>query len=90
MERVTGIGGIFFKAKNPARLAAWYKKHLGLTFENETVAVFHWKKGSSKANPGSTVWSVMEENTKYFAPSKSPLMVNYRVANLKKLMALLR
>jgi len=89
-KRVTGIGGIFFKAKDPKKLAAWYKKHLGIELEGDTVATFRWKAGTSKTRPGTTVWSVMPRTTKYFKPSRSPFMINYRVDDLHALLKQLR
>jgi predicted enzyme related to lactoylglutathione lyase len=90
MKRVTGIGGIFFKAKDPEKLAAWYKKHLGVELQGDTMSIFEWKKGASKARPGSTVWTVMPKASKYFKPSKSPFMINYRVDDLVALVKQLR
>jgi predicted enzyme related to lactoylglutathione lyase len=90
MKRVTGIGGIFFKAKDPKKLAAWYRKHLGVEIEHDTMATYKCKAGASRARPGSTVWSVMPKTSKYFKPSKSPFMINYRVDDLHALLKQLR
>jgi predicted enzyme related to lactoylglutathione lyase len=90
MERVTGIGGIFFKAKHPAKLAAWYAKHLGFRVEHGVMAVFQWRQGATARRPGMTVWSAFPEKTGYFAPGKKPFMVNYRVKNLDRMLAQLR
>ncbi len=90
MKRVTGIGGVFFKARDPKKLAAWYRKHLGIELESDTVATFRWKTAASRTRPGSTVWSVMPRTTKYFRPSKSPFMINYRVDDLLALLRQLR
>ena len=90
MKRVTGIGGIFFKAKDPKKLAAWYQKHLGVDLLSDTVATFKWKTGASRSRPGSTVWSVMPKTSKYFRPSKAPFMINYRVDDLHALLKQLR
>ena len=84
MERVTGIGGIFFKARDPAALGAWYERHLGVTLGWATGSVFRWE------GPGSTVWSPFSAETTYFAPSSAPFMINYRVADLAAMLEQLR
>lgn len=88
--RVTGIGGIFFKAKNPAKLGAWYQKHLGFSIEDWGGANFPWRDATQPKKKGTTVWSPFEAKTKYFGPGKQGHMLNYRVANLKKLLAQLK
>ena len=90
MKRVTGLGGIFFKAKNPAKLGAWYKKHLGLPVEEWGGASFPWRDAKKPARKGATIWSPFEAKTKYFGSSKQVLMVNYRVANLQRVLAQLK
>ncbi|HEY1090366.1 MAG TPA: VOC family protein [Burkholderiaceae bacterium] len=86
MQRVTGIGGIFFKAKDPAGLRAWYQKHLGIDVQSWGGAAFSW--GGVDSQPGSTIWSVGSGGN--FAPSTSTFMINYRVADLAALMQVLR
>ena len=88
MKRVTGIGGIFFKAKDPDKLKAWYRTHLGVESES-WGAVFHWRDDPRSAN-GSTAWSIFPEQTKYFEPSTQSFMINFRVANLQELLDVLR
>ena len=88
MKRVTGIGGIFFKAKDPEKLKAWYRTHLGVESES-WGAVFHWRDDPRSAN-GSTAWSIFPEQTKYFEPSTQSFMINFRVANLQELLDVLR
>jgi len=88
MKRVTGIGGIFFKAKDPDKLKAWYRTHLGVESES-WGAVFHWHD-DPRAADGSTAWSIFPEQTKYFEPSTQPFMINFRVANLSELLDALR
>lgn len=88
MQRVTGIGGIFFKAKDPVALRAWYQKHLGFDVQSWGGTMFEWSaSGSSK---GSTTWSVSSVEDDYFAPSSSAFMINYRVADLHGLLQALR
>ena len=83
MQRVTGIGGIFFKAKDPKALAEWYRKHLGIDVQPWGGATF------PDAN-GMTVWSIFPDTTEYLAPSTQPFMINYRVADLHALLEVLR
>lgn len=88
MKRVTGIGGVFIKAKDPARLGAWYKTHLGIDVQVWGGAVFHWVDDAGAPAHGATAWSVGDGSN--FAPSKASFMVNYRVADLQGLLRLLR
>ncbi len=90
MKRVTGIGGIFFKAKDPKALAAWYKLHLGMNVEEWGGVAFRWKDESNPEGGGTTIWNPFKEDTSYFAPSTSNFMVNYRVEDLHALLATLR
>jgi catechol 2,3-dioxygenase-like lactoylglutathione lyase family enzyme len=82
LKRVTGIGGIFIKSADPARLREWYRRHLGLDIEA-------WG-GTAFTGPGTTVWNLFEASSNYFAPSQAPFMVNYRVERLHPLLAALR
>lgn len=84
MKKVTGIGGIFFKCKDPDNMKAWYQKHLGLN-TNQYGAVFEWHQGADSTKKGFTNWSPFNETTKYFAPSEKDFMINYRVENLEAL-----
>jgi predicted enzyme related to lactoylglutathione lyase len=86
MERVLGLGGVFFKARDPEALAAWYAKHLGVPAEpGQTHGVF-----SAGGAGEQTVWSAFPTNTNYFGPGNSLLMLNYRVRNLDAMLAQLR
>ena len=87
MKRVTGIGGIFFKARDPQALGAWYRTHLGLDVSEWGGTVFRWADDSAT---GTTLWSAFKHDTDYFAPSTAPFMVNFRVADLHALLAALR
>jgi predicted enzyme related to lactoylglutathione lyase len=89
MKRVTGIGGIFFKAQDPKALGEWYRKHLGMNVEDWGGVAFRWSDDPS-ADSGSTIWSPFKHDTDYFAPSTAPFMINLRVADLHGLLALLR
>jgi predicted enzyme related to lactoylglutathione lyase len=88
MQRVTGIGGVFFKSKDPRKLSVWYEKHLGLKSE-DNVVFFRWRDANTDA-PGTTLLSFFPQDTKYFEPGTSPLMMNYRVENLDALLEMLR
>ena len=90
MKRVTGIGGIFFKARDPKALGAWYRRHLGMELEDWGGAVFHWKGPDNPEGVGTTVWSPFAADTDYFAPGSASFMINYRVDDLHALLATLR
>lgn len=90
MKRVTGIGGIFFQARNPVALRAWYQKHLGIDIQDWGGAVFTWSDDDGNPRKGTTTWSVNGTDSDYFAPSTSPFMINYRVPNLAVLLEVLR
>ena len=89
MKRVTGIGGIFFKSKDPQQLTDWYRKHLGIEAEGWNGFAFQWSN-DPRAESGSTIWSIFPDSTKYFDPSDRPFMINFRVADLASLLAQLR
>jgi len=84
MKRVTGIGGIFFKCKDPDKLKEWYSTHLGLN-TNQYGVVFEWYQGADSTKKGFTNWSPFKQTTKYFEPSTKDFMINYRVDNLEAL-----
>jgi catechol 2,3-dioxygenase-like lactoylglutathione lyase family enzyme len=88
MKRVTGIGGIFFKAQDPNALSAWYRDHLGLEVSEWNGAIFKW--GGNGSEPGMTIWSPFAADTTYMAPSASSFMINFRVADLVALLAALK
>ena len=90
MKRVTGIGGVFFKAGDPVALRAWYKTHLGIDVQPWGGAVFGWTDDAGKPAPGMTVWSIGSADGESFAPSRSSFMINYRVADLHGLLQALR
>jgi len=81
LQRVTGIGGIFFKCKEPGKVREWYKTHLGLN-TNQYGTVFEWRQATDSSKKGFSQWSPFAEKTKYFAPSTKEFMINYRVDNL--------
>lgn len=87
MKRVTGIGGIFFQAKDPKALQAWYRTHLGIDVQPWGGAAFTWADDTGAPMKGSTIWSVGADA---FAPGRATFMVNYRVHDLAALLAALR
>ena len=89
IKKVTGIGGIFFKCKDPNKVKDWYKTHLGLT-TNQYGTVFEWRQGADPAKKGFTQWSPFKETTRYFEPSTRDFMINYRVENLEALVGELK
>ena len=84
MKKVTGIGGIFFKSKDPQKMREWYQKNLGIE-ANEYGASFEWFEGADSTKKGITQWAPFSETTKYFEPSSKDFMINYRVENLEAL-----
>jgi len=87
--RVTGIGGIFFKAGDPKALVRWYRRHLGIHIE-DSVALFTWRSGKDGKGKGHTVWSIFPAGTKYFGEDGASFMINYRVRDLDGVLAALR
>jgi predicted enzyme related to lactoylglutathione lyase len=85
IKKVTGIGGIFFKCKDPNKVREWYQKNLGLNV-NQYGSVFEWYQGADSTKKGFTQWSPFNEKTKYFEPSTKDFMINYRVADLTSLL----
>ena len=90
MKRVTGIGGIFFKANDPEKLSDWYRAHLGIECERESGAIFKWRKGDDPNSERYAVWSPFPEDTDYFAPSTKPFMINLQVENLDEVLTQLQ
>jgi len=89
MARVTGIGGIFMKARDPKALGEWYRTHLGIDVQDWGGAAFRWNEPEPQPY-GTTAWCLFPESSTYFAPSSAPFMVNYRVENLAELLDALR
>lgn len=90
-QKATGIGGVFFRAKNPAKLGAWYSRHLGLPVDEQwNGCQFHWREFKDPKKAGSTVWSAFKADTDYFGSRRQGHMINYRVADLKKMLAQLK
>jgi len=89
MKRVTGIGGIFFKCRDPKKMTEWYRQHLGLN-TNPYGATFEWFEGADSSTKAQTQWSPFPESTDYFEPTARDFMINYRVENLEALVEVLK
>ena len=90
MAKVTGIGGVFLKCRGDhAALSAWYQKHLGMPLESWGGAVLRWPDDKSD-DKGLTVWNLAASDTKWFSPSESSFMINYRVDDLDELLSQLQ
>ena len=89
-RRVTGIGGIFFKARDPQALREWYRRHLGIDVQPWGGASFRWHDPELPEPDGSTVWNIFPASTTYFAPSEAGFMINYRVDDLAAVLDALR
>ena len=89
MKRVTGIGGIFFKCRDPKKMTEWYRQHLGLN-TNPYGATFEWFEEAESSTKAQTQWSPFPESTDYFEPSARDFMMNYRVENLEALVEVLK
>ncbi len=84
MKKVTGIGGIFFKCKDPNKMKEWYKTHLGID-AGQYGASFEWYEDAEGKKKGLTQWNLNSETAKLYEPSKKDFMINYRVDNLEAL-----
>ncbi len=90
MKRVTGIGGIFFKANDAPTLHAWYKRHLGIDVQSWGGTAFSWTDEEGRPTGGSTIWSISARESDTFSPSSAAFMINYRVEDLHGLVKLLK
>jgi predicted enzyme related to lactoylglutathione lyase len=84
MARVTGIGGVFLRSKDPKRLSAWYIEHLGLP-ATEWGVNFEWKD-EIPAGTGQTAWATFPDDTKHFGEGRQEVMIDYRVDDLDTLL----
>jgi predicted enzyme related to lactoylglutathione lyase len=89
MARITGIGGIFFKARDPDGLRSWYRQHLGLDIQKWGGVVFR-AAGAPDGGEAITVWNIFPSTSDYFAPGSAEFMINYRVDSLADMLASLR
>jgi catechol 2,3-dioxygenase-like lactoylglutathione lyase family enzyme len=88
--RISGIGGIFFKAKDPDGLTQWYRSHLGIPVDEHGIAKFAWREDEHPATRALTVWAPFPDDTEYFGRASSQFMINYRVRDLDAVLAALR
>jgi predicted enzyme related to lactoylglutathione lyase len=89
-QRVTGIGGVFFKVADPAATKAWYQENLGIEPDEHGNVAFEWREKENPETVGQTVWSPFKKTSTYFDPSTSPFMLNFRVRDLHKMLAQLK
>jgi len=90
MAKITGIGGVFFKSRSDHKeLAAWYNKNLGMPMEGWGGTILRWPDDTAE-DGGLTVWTTADNDSKWFSPSESSFMINYRVDNLDELLAQLK
>ncbi|MCL4253548.1 MAG: VOC family protein [Anaerolineae bacterium] len=85
MEKVVGIGGFFFRSKNPQALAEWYEKNLGINQSPQDYNAIPWQQQA-----GITIFAPFEESTDYFGRASQQWMINFRVQNLDAMVAQLR
>jgi catechol 2,3-dioxygenase-like lactoylglutathione lyase family enzyme len=88
-NRVTGLGGVFFKADDPQKLYQWYEEHLGIK-GGDQGAMFQWRDKEDPNREGMTIWAIFPRKTSYFQPSDAPFMLNYRVDDLDAVLDALR
>ena len=90
-KRVSGIGGVFFKAKDPTKLGQWYAKNLDIQMEHDMpMTTFQWRQVEDPERKGTTVWSLFPRDTDYFGSDDAQFMINYRVEDLDALMEALK
>jgi predicted enzyme related to lactoylglutathione lyase len=91
VAKITGIGGIFFKASDPKSLREWYRDHLGVPVdETYGFATFEWREKEQPEVAGMTLWTVMPTTSTYLDPTRATFMLNYRVDDLDGMLAQLR
>ena len=88
-KRVTGIGGIFFKSKDPSQIKDWYQQHLGFNTDQYGTC-FEWRQADDETKKGFSQWSPFKDSTEYFKPSEKEFMINYRVEDLEWLVKKLK
>ncbi len=89
--KATGIGGVFLKARAPLKLAAWYRRHLGLGISPRgQVATWDWRSVETPRRTGSTLWAALAVNDREWGPGNPGVQVNYRVDDLDRLLNQMR
>jgi len=89
MQRVQGIGGLFFKAADKRALLEWYRINLGIDVQDWGGAVLNWREMNPRGT-AATHWSIFSDDTTYFSPGTATFMVNFRVDDLSAMLAQLR
>src|SRR5215467_11349987 len=89
-KRVIGLGGIFFKSKDPQAMYQWYEKHLGIQGKPGAGAMFPWRRADKPDEETCTSWSIFSQQTKYMDPSTATFMINYQVEDLDALLEALQ
>jgi hypothetical protein len=84
MERVTGIGGIFFKTRDPEALQRWYAEQLGVPVDAHGGITFTWDDPQHPRREGATVLGLFAPDSGYFGPEPSPFMLNFRVRDSRR------
>ena len=90
MAKVTGIGGVFFRANDPEQLFAWYQTHLGIGRNSTGIVDFPWRRADDPEKSERTVWHLFPKDTTYFGATNPALMINYIVDDLDALLESLR
>jgi predicted enzyme related to lactoylglutathione lyase len=90
MERVTGLGGIFFRSQNPQALQQWYADRIGIPVGDEGGVTFTWEDPQHPKREGATALAMVPADTSYFGPGGQQFMVNFRVRDLDAMLAQLR
>jgi catechol 2,3-dioxygenase-like lactoylglutathione lyase family enzyme len=90
MKRVTGLGGVFFKSRDPKATVEWYREHLGIDAAEWGGFAFQWTEEDAPDQTGYTVWSAFPENTEHFGSGGHSFMVNFRVDDLEGLIDALK
>jgi predicted enzyme related to lactoylglutathione lyase len=83
MARVTGVGGVFIRARDPKALGDWYRRHLGVPFENG-FAKFMWRDDADVS--AQTIWAPFDRESDYFGSTEQHAMINFRVDELDALL----
>jgi len=90
VARVTGIGGVFLRSRDPVRLAAWYRENLGVPMSEKGTVTFHWLDTATSEHPGTTTMALFAQDTEYIGEPQQRAMLNLRVDDLPSLMAKLK
>jgi predicted enzyme related to lactoylglutathione lyase len=90
LGKAIGIGGAFFRSKDPKKLQAWYEEHLGFEPDKEGYIYFRWPKQAELDQNAYTLWGPFPEDTKYFGSKEQPFMINFVVDDLDEILSQLK